>query len=216
MDDPNNQVSPDLNEKPEDAALETQALAPTSDEAIRAKVLEKLSLADVPENEEYIAKLVDWQKEENKKLATAIRQKQGWREKATKPTPTAVVTPAAPKPTAEVPDVAQLVDARLNERLDEEKLREVTLTDEAKKELKAYAKAQNITAREALSTPYFQFLKDQEERKQREDDAAISRTNKSPAKTAFSEDKPPADLDMSTPEGQAKWDEWVAWASKQK
>lgn len=214
--DPNTKVAPDLNEKPEDAALEQEALSEVKEDAIRAKVLEDLGLADVPDNAEYIDKIVAREKDHRQKLATAIRQKQNWREKATKPTPTAVVTPAAPKPNAEVPDVTQLVDARLNERLDEEKLRELTLTDEAKKELKAYAKAQGITAREALATPYFQFLKAQEEQKQREDEAAISRANKTPAKNAYSLDKPPADLDMSTPEGQAEWDKWVAWASNQK
>lgn len=214
MDETQKQAATEPNENPEEAALEKEALAETGDAAIRARVLERLALAEVPENEEYIQKLVEWQKEENKKLATAIKQKINYREKAQKPTPTAVVTPAAPKTNAEVPDVAALVDARLNERLDEVELSKSELPEEARKELKAYAKAQGITAREALSTPYFQFLKDREDAKKKEEDATISRTNKTPAKTAYSVDKPPQ-VDMQTEEGRAEWDNWLAWASKQ-
>lgn len=214
MDDLNNQVSPDLNEKPEDAALEQEALSEVKEDAIRAQVLTDLGLADVPENAEYIDKIVAREKDHRQKLATAIKQKQNWRSKAQKPTPTAVVTPTAPKPNAEVEDVAKLVDSRLDERMDEEKLREVELPEEAKAELKAYAKAQGITARQALNSEYFTFLKTKADTKKREEDAAISRTNKTPAKTAYSADKPPQ-VDMQTEEGRAEWDSWLAWASKQ-
>jgi hypothetical protein len=216
MDTPNNQVAPDLNEKPEDAALEQEALTEVKEDAIRAQVLTDLGIADIEDNAEYIDKIVAREKQHRQKLATAIRQKQGWREKAQKPTPAAPERPIVREQSnTNVEDVEKLVDSRLDDRMDDAKLSEIELSDEAKAELKAYAKSKGITARQALKTDYFTFLKDAEDRKKREDEASISRDNKPPAPAKYSLDKPPQ-VDMSTPEGQAEWDKYMDWAIKQK
>jgi predicted Zn-dependent protease len=214
--DNNNQV-PEPIEKPEDAALEQEALSDVKEDAIRAKLLEEIGIADVDENAEYIDKLVAREKAQRQKFSTVVRQKINWREKAKQPAPPAKEDPAViTKPKTEVEDVSKLVQSGIDAALDAEKLNEIELTDEAKSELKAYAQSKGITVRQALKSDYFTFLKKGEDDKKREEEASISGTSPKPAaKVSYSKDKPP-EVDMSTPEGQAAYEKWFDWASKQK
>jgi hypothetical protein len=216
MDNNQNQEAQDLIDKPEDAALEQEALSDVKEDAIRAEVIEYLGIADVDENAEYIDKGVAREKEHRQKLATAIQQKKRWREKAQTLKPPAEERPIVSNQSKhDVEDVSKLVDERLNAHLDDEKLRETELSDEGKKELKAYAKAQGITARQALSSDYFTFLKGKEESKNREEDASVSRSSKTPAKTHFDPDKPPT-ITATDPESVKKYEEWFNAVSEAK
>lgn len=214
--DNNNQV-PEPIEKPEDAALEQEALSDVKEDAIRASLIEELGLADVPENAEYIDKLVARETKQRQKFSTVVRQKINWREKAKKPAPApAFVAPTAPKPNAEVEDVPKLVQSGIDAALDAEKLADLELSDESKSELKAYAQSKGITVRAALKSDYFTFLKKGEDDKKREEDASISRANSKPATTTSYSLEAPPQVDMSTPEGRETYEKWFAWRSKQK
>jgi hypothetical protein len=199
----------------EDAALEAAALSETKADEIRAKVITDYGLDPAAEgHEDLIQKITADKLEERKKLATAIRQKKDWREKAQKPSETpATETPTEPKPKPEVEDISKLVDAKLDERLDSQKLEEITLSDDAKEDLKAYAKSKGMTVRAAIKTDYYEFLTNSETRKQRDEDASTSRSTRTAAKNTFDPDKPPT-VDMSTPEGRETWDKYVEQLKK--
>jgi hypothetical protein len=213
-----NQATPEPTENAEDAVLEQQALAEPKVEDFRAQVITDYGLDPAAEgHEELIQKLTNDKVEAHKKLSTAIRQKRDWREKAQKPAETAAKeTPAISiNKSPAVEDVSKLARTVIDEALDEEKLNEIELSDEGKIDLRTYAKSKGITARQALKTDYFTYLKDREGKVKREEEASVSRsTTVTSAKTNFSLDKPPA-VDMSTEEGRKKYHEWYDWASKQ-
>lgn len=214
MDQVQNPGSQDLKETPEDAALETEALQETKEAEVRARVAAEFGLDPTnPDHLPFLDRITSDRLESHKKLSTAIRQKKAWREKAQKPTPTPEEKPLE-KITPPVVDISKEVDARLDARLDEEKLSEMDLSDEFKSELKAYAKAQGITARQALKSDYFTYLKDREQKAKREEEASAGSGHNPPARKTFDPDKPPA-IDPNDPESIKRYDDWFDGVSRQ-
>ena len=79
-----------------------------------------------------------------------------------------------PKQVQQETDLDKLVEHKLNER----ELASMELSDELKSEVKTYAKAKGISYREVLKTPYFNFIKEQEDSKTKSEEASVSSTGK--------------------------------------
>jgi len=119
--------------------------------------------------EEKLAKL----EESNKKLFA--RTKKAEEEvKALKLTPK-VVEKLQPIQKAPAEDLDKILDEKLNER----DLASMSLSDELKVEVKAYATAKGISYSEASNSNYINFVKEEEEKKNRIEDASVSSKNKS-------------------------------------
>ena len=73
--------------------------------------------------------------------------------------------------------------------------------------MKNYAKLNNVSVKQALSSSYISFMKDEETKKAKNDGASISSSHKSMATRDFSE-MTPKDFDMTTEEGRKAWSEY--------
>jgi hypothetical protein len=182
MDDVQNAGTPDPNDK-----LEDEVLKPIVDDEIKTKVLEKFGLNE-DDNPELVEKLVEEEKENHKKLSTAISQKRKWREQAqTAQKPADIQQPVQPVQQATTVDVERLVEEKLNER----DLKTMQLSDELKGEVKKYAKANGMLYSEAVNTPYISYMKEKEEEQKRSEEASISTKSKGTrVRTDFSNLKP--------------------------
>lgn len=120
--------------------------------------------------------------ESNKKLFA--RAKKAEEElKAFKTTPKEVEKPAAQPVKAPVEDLDRLVEEKLNER----ELASMDLSDTLKTEVKAYAKAKDISYREAAKSDYFNYVKGMEDaRRKAEEASASSSGNTTKARRDFS------------------------------
>jgi len=188
-------------ETPKENPEEEQELLkePVSDE-VRLSIIEKYGL-DEEANEELITKLVEENLESRKKLSTAIKQKIGWRTKATQ---TEKKPEEKPQPPVKVEtDLDKVIDQKLEER----ELQSLDISDELKREIKTYAKAGGLTIKQALQSDYFKYLKGQEEAKLKVEEATIGGKRRAPSRQEFDLDSPPTP-DMSTKEGRGEWENW--------
>ena len=115
------------------------------------------------------------------------------------------------KPTTKEDDLLKVVDQRVNEALEEKELDAISFSDAAKSSIKAYAKAEGLSIKQAIKSDYFSFLKDKEEAAAKVEEASIGGKRGAPSTKEFDIDKPPK-VDMSTEEGQKTWEEFDAWA----
>ena len=122
-------------------------------------------------DEEKIAKLA----EANKKLFARAKKAEE-EAKALKTSKEADKSSQEDKPKEEKKeeDLDKILDQKLNER----DLASMDISDELKSEVKAYGKAKNILYREVLKSPYFNFLKGQEEEKTKAEEASASSKGK--------------------------------------
>lgn len=208
VEEPIENLTPEVKQA-EEAALKV----PTADE-IRAKVIADYGLDEV-ENEDLVKKLVADKLEDQKRLSTAIGQKIKYRTKLTTKPADDGGKPKEEKPTPqsqETPDVTKIVQ----EQLDQRDLDSLELSPELKKEVKNYAKLNNISIKDATKSPYIAFLKKQEDDKNAIEEAAISeKQRKTPTTKDFSKMNP-SDFDLSTKEGREEWDKYKAWLKTQK
>jgi len=143
---------------PKEKQQDEEALKLVPDEDIRSQTIEKYGLNE-DDNSELIDKLVEGEKEGQKKLSTAIRQKVDWRTKAQTPKEEEKeVKPQEPAPKTQ-PVSSEDIDKMVGEKFEERDLASMDLSDELKSEVKAYAKAKGISYREAAKSPYFDFIK---------------------------------------------------------
>src|SRR3990167_76007 len=108
---------------------------------------------------------------------------------------------------APVGDIDKLLDAKLEKR----ELENLDLSDELKKEVATYAKVQGISVKKALSSDYISFLKEKEEKKEKNNNASLGSNRKGTTKKDYSEKKA-SDFDLRTPEGRAehaKYQEYI-------
>ena len=111
---------------------------------------------ETPDKDAKIAKL----EADNKQLFARAKKAEGKSHEA----------PKEEKPPAPITDVDLLVSQKFEER----DLANLDLSDDVKDEVKAYAKAKDISVLEASKSEYVGFLKTQEESKAREQDASAS------------------------------------------
>ena len=86
--------------------------------------------------------------------------------------------PEKEEPKQELKPEPNELDKVIEQKLNERDLASMDLSDELKAEVKAYAKAKDISYRETLKTPYFNFIKEQEDKKNESEEASISSTSK--------------------------------------
>jgi hypothetical protein len=192
---------------------EEELLKTSKEEEVKAKIIEQFGLHET-DDADLIEKLTKARLEDQKNFGELVKQKRNWREKATK-------TPEPPKPTV----TSTLTSEQLRQQArDEAKaelelrdLEELNLPDDLKSEVQLVAKIQGISIRKAAQDPYIVSKKDAWEKKQKEEEATISRKNNSAAAQSktFSVDNPPQ-VDMSTEEGRKTWADYKAFLKTQK
>jgi hypothetical protein len=159
--------------------------------------------------EEKVAKL----EEANKKLF-ARTKKAETELKALKESPKEQKAPAEIKPEIKQKENdLSVVDQRLDERLEERDLESLELSDEAKKDIKSYAKAAGLKIKQVAKTDYFKFVKDKEEAAKKVEEASIGRKRGAPTTKDFASTKP-TEFDLSTEEGRKEYEEYKDWRKK--
>jgi len=197
MEDIQKQVE-ELNETPK----------PLAEDEIRNEVIEKFGL-DEDDNSDLIDKLVADKVIEQKKFSTAITQKINWRTKAKE------LETAKSETKTEVPKTITTEDTKFDENkvievLEKRDLEALDFSDELKKEVQTFAKVQNISIKKALNSDYIKFRQEQEEKKEKINNASVSSSRKGTQKDYS--DKKPNDFDLRTPEGiaeHAKYQEFL-------
>ncbi len=196
----------------EELEAEKAALTEKKEEEIRANVITEYGFDEV-DDAERIDKLVADKIESNKKLSQAIGQKIKHRTEADELRKKVI----PPQDKANIFDPESLdkkLDEKLDERLEKRDLDSLDYPDELKAEIQKVAKITNKSIKEAIKDPYIASKIEVVNKERELDGASISRTNKSSNKVKPSFDNPP-DVDIKTPEGQKKWDEWKEEIRKQ-
>jgi len=113
----------------------------------------------------------------------------------------------------EEPKIDELVNKAVDEKMEEKELNAIEISDEAKTEIKAYAKAKGFTVKQVLDSDFFKFLKEKEDEAARVEEAGIGGKRKAPTKQDFSAGVPKPD--MSTKEGRQEWADYKKWLKSQ-
>lgn len=191
-----------------DKAAELEALKEVKEEEVRTKVIEEFGF-DPDVDAERIDKVVAKEIENSKKLSAAIGQKIKHRSEAEE------LRKKVPAPSSEPAKPAlEDVDALVNKKLEQRDLDALDYPEDIKKEIKRIAEISSTSVKQAARDPYIVSKITDWEKAQKAEEATVSRTNRTGSKKSYSLDAPP-DVDMSTPEGRAEWDEYKAWAKKQ-
>lgn len=194
----------------EEQAAEQEATREIKEDEVRAKIIAEYGFDEV-DDEERIAKLVTKEIEHTKKLNTAIGQKIKHRTEAqTAKDELAKVA----KPPAETKTGPEDVSKAVATELEKRDLEALEYPDDIKKEVQRIAQIQGVSIKTATRDPYITAKVEAWEKVQKQDEAAISRTNRSSGKKSYSLSGPPESVDMSTAEGRKEYDEWIAWAKK--
>ncbi len=195
----------DENKKNANTAEETpEEEVEANEDEIRSHIVNELGIDE--DDEELISKLVEREVSQRQKLSEAIRQKINWREKANQEPITETNT--EPKPTNQ-----QDVKSEILSILEEERLEDMELPEELKDEVRKISKLNNISVKKAAQDPYVLYKKQELGAAAKVQDATISRTNKGKS-VKFDPSNPPQ-VDMSTEEGRAIWDEYKAFLKNQ-
>ena len=195
----------------EEKQQEEELLKETPAEEVRQSIIEKHNL-DVDTDSELIDNLASEATELRKQLATAIKQKRNWREKAT-----AKIEPkeeVKPQPPVEPVNAEKLIDEKVNEKLEERELESLDISDELRKDLKTYAKVAGLSIKQAQKSDYFAFKKQKEESAQKAEEASIGGKRGAPSRQDFDANNPPK-VDMSSKEGQETWENYRNWLKSQ-
>lgn len=195
----------DIVVSPDELKADEEIQKVVTDDDLKSKVAEEFGL-NPDTDSEMIDKLVAKEKSNHEKLSNAIKQKISWRTKVT--------TEKKPdngndKMSKETPNVDELVNTKVREMLDEERLESLNLSDELKAEVKRVAKIEGISVKEAVKLPYIQFKKEEAERKERIEQATPKRSGGGGYVSSVDPSKPldPANFDLKTQEGQKAWNE---------
>ncbi len=192
-----------MEDNKEELAAEQAALKEVKEEEVRAKVIEEFGFNEI-DDVERIDKLVTKEMDHTKKLSAAIGQKIKHRDAANELRKNAEKKPETPVTPAKAEDVSKAVAEEFERR----EIESLEYPDELKEEIKRIANITGVSVKAALRDPYVVHQIEAYEREQKEEEATISRTNKTGGKKGYSLEDPP-EVDMSTPEGRKKWDEYT-------
>lgn len=199
-----------LNEEKTTLEAELEALDPENDKEKISEITEKVnSLNDEIETlgEDDDDPDTEVLKERNKKLYARMKKAEGFELKdgkwIKKPKPAFVPKPTVNNNSKEA-DIDKLLDAKLEKR----ELEALDMSDELKKEVQTYAKNQNVSIKQALTSKYIKFLQEEEDKKQRTNDASIGGNRRVSIKKNYSEVQKATDFDMTTPEGRAEYSKY--------
>jgi hypothetical protein len=95
----------------------------------------------------------------------------------------------------------EMLEKKLNAKLEEKELNSLDYSDELKTNVKAYAKANNMSISEAIKSPYMDFLKSEEDKKARTEDASLGNKRRAPSSSDLTK-VDPTNFDMSTDDGR--------------
>jgi hypothetical protein len=169
-------------------------------EEVREKIIADFNLDEV-EQEDLINKLVNDKQEEHKKFSTVISQKINWRKKAQELESKNLSSKTDPSP---LPTKEPLSEDKILEVLEKRELESLEVSDEMKKEIQDYAKLKGINIKKAQNSDYIKFRMEQDEKKEKIDNASLGGGRKPTTKKDYSEMKA-TDFDMTTPEGKADY-----------
>ena len=185
----------------EELADEQLAIQDKKEDEVRESIITEFGFDEVDDIER-IDKLVAKEMEHHKKLSSAIGQKIKHRAEAEE-LRAKVVTPPEVKNVALDPEV---IDKRVDEKLEQRDLDSLEYSDELKTEIKRIATITQVSVKQALRDPYIVAKIQDYEKEKETDEASISRTNRAgTGKATF--DNPP-DVDMDTEKGRAEWEKW--------
>src|SRR3990167_5456057 len=109
---------------------------------------------------------------------------------------------------------ARMKKAEADAKLLKTELENLDLSDELKKEVATYAKVQGISVKKALSSDYISFLKEKEEKKEKNNNASLGSNRKGTTKKDYSEKKA-SEFDLRTPEGRAEHAKYQEYLKEQ-
>ncbi len=183
----------------EEIEAEKNDLKEVDENELREKIAEDLGI-DPDEQGDILDRAVQREIEAHNKLSTAIGQKIKFRKELKSKT-------SDPKPKAkETEDAKTTIREQVLSVLEEERLNDMDVPEELKEDIQKIAKLQSISVKKASKDPYILHKKKELEEAAKVQQATISRKNKGkPIK--FEEGKIP-DFDVSTKEGQEKWEKW--------
>lgn len=192
---------------PDEKQQEEELLKETPSDELKQSIIEKYGLDEMAD-EELINKLIEGETKSRKTLSTAIKQKRSWREKAEARTEQKPEEKPQPQPKED--DIQKIIDQKFEER----ELLSLDISDELKQEIKTYAKAGGLTIKQVLQSDYFKFLKIEEEKRQKVEEAAIGGKRRAPIRQEFKAGETP-EVDMSTEEGRKTWAGYKQWLKSQ-
>lgn len=201
----------DINKEDELDELEDQEDEQSNSEPkeneIREKIADELGI-DPDEQSDLLDRLVEREQGHHKKMSAVIKQKISWRQKAQssiKPKPEA----GKAQDNKEIPNLDELVDRKLTERLEAQELKSLNLSEELEAEVKNLAKLKGISIREAYQDGYITYRKDQIDREARITSATPKRTKTGSYAKTIDLSKPlnPQDFDLNTEDGIKAWKE---------
>ncbi len=197
----------DIIESAEDLEIEKNAQIEVKEDEIKAKIAEELGI-DPEDEPELIEKLVKKELAHKKELFGAIKQKMTWRDKAKNTKPEDIPTDAKNQNgKVHISNIDELVDKKLNERLEERELKDQHLPEELETEVKDLAKIKGISIREAAQLPYIVSRKEAIEREERLKSSIPTGKNKGSYRSSVDPSKPlnPANYALDTEEGRKAW-----------
>ncbi len=191
-----------LNQQPtaEELEEEEKALADSKEEDIRNSVIEKYDL-DEDIDADLVTKLTEDFIAQRKSFGKVVSQKRNWREKAL------TTKPKEEKKEAkeENPDIKE-IERMVEERFFNRDLEELEVDDEIKESIKQLSRVENISVKEAYSNPYIQFLVSQKETENKALGSIPRGKSSVTVKQGTDAVLDPSDYDLSTKEGQEKWE----------
>lgn len=195
----------------DDVQKEQELLQTPVIDEVRKSIIDELGL-DEDLDSALIDKAVERELKSRKLLSKAIQQKREWREKATSQTEQKPVENPQPKPTeTQTPDINELVDRRVTEKLEENTLTSANISDEIKTEVKNYAKANGVSISQALNSPYVKYLQQEEDKKQKIEKASLGNNHRAPVNSSDFSKAKPTDFDLTTKEGRDNYEKWREW-----
>lgn len=105
-------------------------------------------------------------------------------------------------------EIPNNIDEILERKFEERELNSLDYSDELKTNVKNYAKANNMSIGQAIKSPFMDFLKVEEDKKAKSEDASIGSKHRSPSSQDFTKVDPTKDFDLSTKEGQESYQAW--------
>lgn len=201
----------------DDAAIkaEEEGLKGKSEDEIRAQVIEQYEL-DEDDNSDLIDKLVKDKVADQKRLSTAIKQKRGWREKATKaPEKKEEIAPEKKKEDLKGSITDEDIDKKVDAKLVKRDLDSLDVSDELRREVKKFVEFHGVSVAEAMKDPYIKFKKNEEDEKVRAEEAAAGGKRRSQSSKQDFSSMGPKDFDLTTEEGRKGWDEYKNWLKTQ-
>lgn len=147
-----------LGMSPEEQTAELEATKEVNEDELREKLAGELGIdPDSEENEQLLEKLIAREKANHERLSVAIKQKIGWREKASAQVTSANLKENSKdkKPNIDSADKSlELTRALIREEFEERDLKILGLPEEVLQDVRDWAKVRNITVREAAELPY--------------------------------------------------------------